>query len=688
LSPSLQRNYRDFGREVLKRGYKGSIDWNKVSFPGIKKEVKRLAKTLDLKLNKNLTMKRYITKYDPVFTENYPFYDLRPTKIYQVPYKKVRLNKVSRATPGSGFSKVNKLPKVLKQSLLFPCHNECRFIGTWNLGVIKKKQKVLPPPVGTLKFFGDMDSILDESIVEKVRAMPMRFSVEGAWPTQQQEFLAYCRPSACDHGIEYYFDLIKDDLDGIKLPKIPDLPLDYLFKTGTNPDSTAGLLSSLLFPGKNTHKVKDRYIKEVSYDLLKRKIVKELTGDVSLWTVGGRTRSQKFVVGESLRSRLLIMPEGYSKIIKSWVVDTFYDESVRLNSYHPENEVQIGLNLRQGRFNSFFDRFTECFNVLEADMKRFDQHTNKSILTLAFCILRSCYPKTVKWDRIFFFCMSSDIHKNIVTPDGHVYKISRGIPTGSPFTTVIGCLVNWIAWTVCFRILGVSRRMYRLVCYGDDMLAGFPRPTNLDATSIEKVLLNSCGFEADPIRMHEMIGLDPYGSNPTLLKNYSMAGLPAKSFEDTLERVFFITSPVRSYVDHAQRITGSFYNAPFNLEGMNVVAKFREYLYSEMMRETNYHSDFLKRRFCGPLAFKISFRAGVNAYFSPFKSKSVMTGLPFLEKEDWVAPIIVKEGVSKGVKLLRDLLKLKAHRSNFKLKKNWYLSEIYEAISKKYYKLE
>jgi len=350
------------------------------------------------------------------------------------------------------------------------------------------------------------------------------------------------------------------------------------------------------------------------------------------------------------------MPEGVPKIIKSWVVDPFYDESIQINKFRIENEIQIGLNLRQGRFKHFFDQYTYCPMVIEGDMKRFDQNANSSIITLAFSIIRSCYPQGKKWDLIFAYIMSGDLHKNICTPDGEVYKISKGIPTGSPFTTVLGCVVNWIAWTTTFSKLGFSPEDYRLVCYGDDMLCGLLK-YNYEITPeiICKTMLDCCGFTVSPCKVFDMFGLDGLDDQPSLLKTYSLFGLPARKFEDIMERPLFSDIRGINRFDHAMRITGSFYNAPFNFEAMRVLSIFRVFLYKSARNSFPLNSKYYDNRFLSINAFYTSLKAGVASFYDISKNASKSSGLPWLNKSKFVSSVIKRRTHDPGVQLIRDL---------------------------------
>jgi hypothetical protein len=74
------------------------------------------------------------------------------------------------------------------------------------------------------------------------------------------------------------------------------------------------------------------------------------------------------------------------------------------------------------------------------------------------------------------YVYSSFIRKNVVFPGGEIYALSRSIPTGHSWTSLIGTISNWILCRyVCHIALSRSLNdRIRLALSGDDHLIGLP----------------------------------------------------------------------------------------------------------------------------------------------------------------------------------------------------------------------
>lgn len=68
----------------------------------------------------------------------------------------------------------------------------------------------------------------------------------------------------------------------------------------------------------------------------------------------------------------------------------------------------------------------------------------------AFAIIRGCFPSSDLVDNAFLFMMNQFCHKDVVTPDGNVYRIDGSIPSGDIWTSLVGSLVNYLAMEYCF----------------------------------------------------------------------------------------------------------------------------------------------------------------------------------------------------------------------------------------------
>lgn len=83
--------------------------------------------------------------------------------------------------------------------------------------------------------------------------------------------------------------------------------------------------------------------------------------------------------------------------------------------------------------------------VCDLDYSGHDNNCSEDLLVVSFAFLRLCFPKSIKIDRLFYYCMSSLIFKRVVLPGSNlVYKLCRGVSTGHAFTSLITTMCAYV----------------------------------------------------------------------------------------------------------------------------------------------------------------------------------------------------------------------------------------------------
>lgn len=168
------------------------------------------------------------------------------------------------------------------------------------------------------------------------------------------------------------------------------------------------------------------------------------------------------------------------------------------------------------------------------DFSSFDASLNPEIIEAAFSILLTHFNLDDQHLRLWKKLIDYFINTTILMPDGYVYQKSRGIPSGSFFTQLIGSIANFIIiqYASYSRLLGPIH--YRdILVMGDDSVFG-----------LDNIVLNihnisrACG-ELGMVVHPDKCKISSFGSELWFLSHEWSTGVPTRSEEDVVKRLVF-----------------------------------------------------------------------------------------------------------------------------------------------------
>lgn len=415
-----------------------------------------------------------------------------------------------------------------------------------------------------------------------------RVSVSGSWGAQWRDFQDACDDTTHKMSYERIRKAIARRFKGkLKLPYFKEGvdPSDCL-RVETNPRASSGLMSGKFFGQK--HVDADKHLRPLACEVSKL-ARNRIIADCSLWTIGGRDRRQKIHKDGPLRSRIIMMPDGLPKIIGLSYASKIYDGLSRINYGKYSNECQLGRNDFHGNFIKYTDYFMKQkgINVLEADISKHDVNTNEKTLVAAFALVRSCYPPSDETDRMFMYMMSGTIFKNVVIPGRFIYKLTKSIPSGTPFTSIVTTLVNWINWSAVIvnNWLDFLNNEFHLNLFGDDTILSLPDYVDRTEEWWIQEFKSICGYDLDPCKILSFH--DPVWYNrPSFLKTMPNYGLPARLTKDMFISLSFTRKRNKGWAGYYQQATVMCYSAPFNFDLIDFALDVRNWCTNYIYPET------------------------------------------------------------------------------------------------------
>lgn len=109
------------------------------------------------------------------------------------------------------------------------------------------------------------------------------------------------------------------------------------------------------------------------------------------------------------------------------------------------------------------------------DWSKFDATASKREIDMAFRVVKSrmVFPNKQSEDA-FDLMVELFKYKKVLGPDGNIYTVNTGVPSGSNWTSTIDSIINYFRIQYLWKIL-TGEFLRKLTTHGDDGIAGFER---------------------------------------------------------------------------------------------------------------------------------------------------------------------------------------------------------------------
>jgi hypothetical protein len=386
-------------------------------------------------------------------------------------------------------------------------------------------------------------------------------NVGASWETARPSFVAAAEPNV---GVGHAGDLYRGLSVAWKALKFTRLPQPSIRSVGMvkiNPRAFPGVVSSRLGSSRKKVFAVSAEIAKEAY----REAAKRFVPDVSLWGCGGRGKyAMKATPGASMKSRLVLMPETPSTLLESAFAQPFTEMVSKVGG-----DIMLGASMTDRGYMRLVNAFRGIDHCKAYDWSGFDSRVREDMIVSAFGVVRACYfGDDAHLDNVFLRFMSHFIIKQVVVPGGWVYTLAKGIPSGSPFTSIIDSIVNWLVLVdleVTMGGLSAPRKNSRKV-YGDDFVVGFRAPC-LEKAEFISLAYTRWGFIAKPTAAYEgpFTTTSASTSLPFLSYRFPLE-LPARPVEDALQLALVPYTARLTYSAQLQRVIYLDHFSPYDFE--------------------------------------------------------------------------------------------------------------------------
>lgn len=332
-------------------------------------------------------------------------------------------------------------------------------------------------------------------------------------------------------------------LQSIEFPQL-DFVSDDLMDIKIKPDSQPGPLSKIVFGP--TRQVSIFETHKITKDLLKL-LDSEPIAYNGLWEMLGREKDIKLAEHnpelEYASTRLNLNCEEPFMLLGQ----LYFQPIINAIKGKPGHQITIGKGLEKKEINYLEENMDKYYYAIELDWPHFDINVDLNELSYAYSILRNCYPscdhesltiprptdvsdefirKSYKTDRVFASMLYMATCKAVLLPNGHVYEVRQGLPSGMPATSLIGSVVNYVRLCVIsYHLLGKDfHDKIKIRVHGDDTLLLVPKLDNLHDRILD-IAHNVLGKQLDDVKIVRWTDTTNFDDRPTYLKRKYISDL-------------------------------------------------------------------------------------------------------------------------------------------------------------------
>jgi hypothetical protein len=171
------------------------------------------------------------------------------------------------------------------------------------------------------------------------------------------------------------------------------------------------------------------------------------------------------------------------------------------------------------------------------DWSRFDATASKREIDMAFRVIKSrmTFPNKQSEDA-FDLMVELFKFKKVVGPDGNIYSVNTGVPSGSNWTSIVDSIINYFRIQYLWMLI-TKEFLEDLYTHGDDGIAGYDKYVSMYELSQEGFKLGWCLNPDKSLSTRDASVIEFLGRNTT-------GGYSRRSIEKCLRLLVYPEYPV------------------------------------------------------------------------------------------------------------------------------------------------
>jgi len=292
---------------------------------------------------------------------------------------------------------------------------------------------------------------------------------------------------------------------------------------------------------------------------------------------GQRIRSRPFVAGGRAR---LVSSAASAKKGRMIQAQDFRDFLITASYAQPMTEHLLSvpeISVGYSHFNLGYDKmFREMQeNVWATDYSSYDAGQRNTLLGFALRILFSCFKRDPNHTNLEQFVIDSVQVRDVIMPDGRMFAVFTGLPSGHSMTSILNSITNFIIIQYTFRKLlfdsglpTVEAEFIKTRVLGDDALIS--GELDFDFAQYSQIVHSTFGISVSPLSEKSKIYLEGedyslyptyLGKKPTKVGRYYM---PTRDAEETVAIAVWpeqlVEMPGQSYEIAIGLLIDNYYN--------------------------------------------------------------------------------------------------------------------------------